>query len=113
MSVQLYQLTHLFFLFLLVSQLGVILFSPEPSKKANITFGISSVLVLIAGFGLLAKYNYAMTSFWVLGKIAVWIVISAGIPIVAKRFRHFRREIFLVAMALLLLAVYFVIYKPV
>ncbi len=79
-------------------------------KLALATHGIALLLILISGFGMLAKLSYGFP-LWVWLKIVVWLLIGAAIAVVRRMPQH------AVALwyALPLLgatAAYLAIYKP-
>jgi uncharacterized membrane protein SirB2 len=112
MSPTFYQILHIVSLFALVSSLTAVYFADRPSKVGNILLGISSLLVLIAGVGLVHKMGYALTEHWIEGKLGIWAIITVGAPIVAKRFPKYKTMVFFGMFTLLLVAVSLAFVKP-
>lgn len=106
-----YLFLHLVSLSVFLISLTSILILEKKSKIANISFGASSLFVLIAGFGLLAKTGYSTTSFWVLVKLAIWLLLSILTPVINKRLPE-KKPLFLkISIALIIIAIYFVVFK--
>ncbi len=113
MPADFYLIIHVFSIIFLGTGLGLTLLQENPSKLGQILLGISSLLIFIAGFGLLAKLHYSLSTPWVLGKIGIWWVIATGAPIIAKRKPHLKKTFFWMASALILVAVCLAFLKPV
>ena len=84
MSYEVYYLMHFAGLALLVGTLGGLAFAKrseggKPPKALTILHGVATVVMLFAGFGLLARRG--ITGFpwptWVFVKFGVWIVLGA------------------------------------
>ena len=112
MSISFYQILHLLGLVSFVSALSILLLKPEKSKIASIVFGISSLIIFVAGFGMLAKLGYSMASVWVIGKLLIWTCLAVGIPYVVKRMSSIKRMVFIGSMLLICIAVILAILKP-
>jgi SAM-dependent methyltransferase len=51
----------------------------NPARRAvAIAHGVGLVLMLVAGFGMLARIGDSVASGWVLGKVAIWLVMGAA-----------------------------------
>lgn len=114
MSYEFYKLLHLAMIIIFVSGVGISFYSPAKIKLWSILTGITSVLILVSGMGLLARLGISHGEpfpTWVLIKFAVWFLIGAGAPIVLKRFPQFKPKGFFVVLALVLIAVAAVILK--
>ena len=105
MPITFYHCLHLISLIIVVSAITHVLLSEKPSKKANMILGIFTFLIFLAGFGLLAKLKLSIHSFWAAGKLLIWLIVSAGAPIVAKRFPHFKKQAYFAFMTLLSAAI--------
>lgn len=105
MSITFYHCLHLISVIIFVGALTTLLLNENPSKKANMILGIFSFLIVLAGFGLIAKMSLSMHSFWIAGKLLIWLLISAGAPIIAKRFPHLKRPAYFCFIGLLCVAV--------
>jgi len=110
MPYEFYKLLHFICLFSMISSLTIMSVSDQ-SKKANITYGIASSILFIAGVGLLHKSGISITTPWVLGKISIWAILSILAPIVAKRFSSFKKYAFYIFFFLIIVASYLAIFK--
>ncbi|MCA8980324.1 MAG: hypothetical protein H6831_00705 [Planctomycetes bacterium] len=81
-----YSVLHVFSLLLLSGFTFSAFASPTPERRRNsaILTGVLSLLVLVGGFGLLARTNTGW-EVWVLVKLACWLGISAMAGMVFKR----------------------------
>lgn len=90
MSIEVYKLTHLVGLMLLFLGLGVLFFSPtrdgqKPPKAAAILHGIGLLIMLVGGFGMLAR----MEIHWpwpgyIIAKLVGWVLLGAA-PVLVKK----------------------------
>ncbi len=115
MSPSLYKVLHILGVLLAFGALGGMILqamngSREKSKLAGITHGIALLLILISGFGMLAKLSYGFP-IWVILKIVIWLLIGGSIALIRRMPQH--ATIFWWAMPLLgAFAAYLAIYKP-
>jgi heme A synthase len=87
-----YKLLHLIGLLLLFAALGGIAYGQrnaagKPPAITTILHGVGLVIMLVAGFGLLARLYGGDTPWsapWLIGKLVIWFVIGA-LPILARR----------------------------
>ncbi|MBK8974334.1 MAG: hypothetical protein IPM29_00250 [Planctomycetes bacterium] len=91
MSYEVYRLVHFVALALLFLSIGGQVFAPSGDKlprAATITHGIALVLVLLGGFGMLARRSgsqaYEISQPWVLAKLGVWLTLALA-PVLIKR----------------------------
>jgi len=84
---------------------------PEHKSKTMMMTGIFSLVVLIAGFGLLAKLGHSFASGWVIVKLVAWLGI-AGLSGMAYRKPEKAGTYSLIAIVLVAAAVYAVYFKP-
>lgn len=84
MSPIVYHLAHLVGLILLFVGFGGMLNSSSNSKSAAKYHGIGLLILVIAGFGMIAKLKLSYTAPWVLGKVAIFLVLGV-LPVLAKR----------------------------
>lgn len=118
----LYEIIHVIGIAMLLAAIGgVAVHAANGGTKANTStrgpvgaiFGIGSFLVLLGGFGMMARLGLVrgMPPGWLLGKMAIWLVLSA-VALVPYRKPALAKP-FLIIMPLLVgLAVYFALYKP-
>lgn len=105
MNPQYYYLLHLFSLFVLTAHTFMAFGNPDPAnrKQTLIITGIATLLVLVSGFGLLAKLHANQFSGWVIVKLVCWLGLSALAGIVYRR-PQLRGLLATVALSLTLVA---------
>ncbi len=118
----LYEIIHVIGIAMLLAAMGgVAVHAANGGTKANTStrgivgtvFGLGSFLVLLGGFGMLARLGMVrgMWPGWLIGKLAIWFVVSAVVLIPYRK--PALAKPFLIIMPLLVgLAVYFALYKP-
>lgn len=108
-----YHLLHVFSLFVLTAQTYMAFANPDPAnrKRTMMITGVASLLVLISGFGLLAKLYGNHFSGWVIVKLFCWLGLTALAGIVYRR-ASLRGLLSLIGMALILIALTMVYFKP-
>ncbi|NNE47415.1 MAG: hypothetical protein HKN37_12245 [Rhodothermales bacterium] len=117
-----YKVLHIFGIAMMLVALGGVYVHALNSsdKKANavrrlvlILHGIGSFLILLAGFGLLARLGDQMTGIpgWVWPKLAIWLVLS-GVMAVPYRDKTLARLLLIATPFLVLAAAYFALFKP-
>lgn len=86
MDPHLYKVLHLAGVVGLFTALGSFITADENGSRkfAGILHGISLLLILVAGFGLLAKLYDNNFAWWVIVKLVIWILLG-GILGLAKR----------------------------
>jgi len=91
MRYQFYQIIHLVGVFMVfLSYGGMIVRSATGSDNKGIrrlgsmTSGIGLLLILVGGFGLLAKLNYGWPV-WVLIKMGIWVLLGGMIAIINRK----------------------------
>jgi uncharacterized membrane protein SirB2 len=100
-----YYLLHLFALFVLTAHTFMAFANPAPEnrKRTMMITGIASLLVLVSGFGLLAKLHANQFSGWVIVKLFCWLGLSALAGIAYRR-PHLRTALASIALVLILVA---------
>ena len=104
-----YYLLHLFSLFVLTAHTFMAFANPDPAnrKSTMIITGVASLLVLVSGFGLLAKLHNNQFEVWVIVKLVCWLFLSA-LAGMAYRRPHLRGKLAAGALALILIALFMV-----
>ncbi len=112
MSPTLYSLVHVASAFLLVGVTFKAFASPDASQKRQVMMlaGIFSLLMLVGGFGLIAKLNYGFP-LWIVIKVLCWLGLSAMAGL-AYRMPDKRPALVMTTRVLVILAVYCVYYRP-
>ena len=54
-------------------------------KLGSITSGIGLLLILVAGFGLVAKLGYNYTETWILVKFVIWLILGGLIVLINRK----------------------------
>lgn len=82
------------------------------ARSTSILHGISLLLVLLGGFGLVAKmYNNDFSQGWIMAKIVIWFLFGALLPL-AKRKVLPSTTLITIALILGVLSAYLGIFKP-
>ncbi|RAP33442.1 hypothetical protein DID77_03045 [Candidatus Marinamargulisbacteria bacterium SCGC AG-439-L15] len=112
MSVTFYHILHVLSL-LLLSGVGFAMVFSDNRKPFQKFYGILSFLVLLGGFGLMARFGYTFKeNAWMTLKLLIWIGLSVGIPIILKRTQLSKGKLVVAFSTALFLAVYLVYTKP-
>ncbi len=118
MSVLFYKVLHIFGILLAFAALGGATLravagtrDDAPGRKlALASHGVALLVILVSGFGMLAKLGYGFP-LWVWIKIVIWLLIGAAIALVRRLPRQ--ATIFWFAIPLLgAAAAVLAIYKP-
>jgi hypothetical protein len=119
MAYEYYKILHLLGLSMVMLSLGgVVMHVINGGSKADnrfrvgaiVTHGIGLVLLLVAGFGMLHKLGVPHDAPWVLGKLAIWVVMG-GVVAVAYRKPQLARALWVAIPALVVVAAALVIFK--
>lgn len=112
-SYQTYKFVHIAFvlaLFMLLGAAGV----GSPSKGAKIAHGIVTLIVLVGGFGLLARLGISHSNGWpgwAKAKLALWLLIGLS-PLAMRKLPKHSHWVAMSVMGLGAVAAYIVINKP-
>lgn len=82
-----YKIVHLAGLMTLFTGLAVLLIQGKDGplrKQALIFHGIGLFLLLLGGFGLLAKLKLSYTAGWVFLKLGIWLFFGASVVLAKK-----------------------------
>jgi hypothetical protein len=84
----------------------------NPARKPlAILHGIGLALLIIAGFGMLARLGLSMSAGWIWTKVVIWVVLGAASTL-PYRSEQLARTLLVLLPILGLLAGYLAIYKP-
>lgn len=122
MPYEIYKILHLTGIFLLTSGLvGMLVLAWSGHQIAGkvktfafITHGVGLLLMLVSGFGLLARMGIMHGGgfpFWIYVKLAIWLIMG-GIIALVKRKVAIGWPIYFLMMAIFITAAYFGVYKP-
>ena len=119
MSYDFYKIIHLLGISLVVMAVGGMLLhtinggtkvSNTFRKGAMITHGIGLLLVLVGGFGLLARLGIHAIPLWAAGKLVIWLVFGALAGIAYKP--NLARKLWVAVPALVVAAAALAVMKP-
>ena len=119
MSYDFYKVMHFLGLFMVFTALGGQFVNAinggdarqQPGRRwIGLFHGIGLLLVLVAGFGLVAKLGVGFPG-WVIGKLLVWVVLG-GIGAMAARKKQLAGTLWVVTVALGMFAAYLARIKP-
>jgi hypothetical protein len=113
-----YKLIHILGIMFLLLSLGAYLIlsmnkSINGRKLAAITHGISILIILVAGFGLLTRLGYLSVNswpIWVWFKVAIWLILALTI-ILIRRMPNLTPVLWFLIPILSGLAAFLAIYK--
>ena len=118
MSPQFYHLLHLAGVIMLFMGYGALLGrslagsdNVRVRRLGSITSGVGLLLMLVAGFGLLAKLYDNTFHNWIIAKLVIWLVLG-GLIVIINRKPSAALPLWWVTLALGLLGVVFVYYRP-
>ncbi|HEX9667325.1 MAG TPA: SirB2 family protein [Thermodesulfobacteriota bacterium] len=118
MSYETYKLIHLLsVIFLFLSLGGYLMLSSNKTlvsrKLIAITHGISVIVILVAGFGLLARLGFSSFQswpLWVWVKLVIWLILAV-IIILIRRMPELRISLWFIIPILGGIAAYMAIFK--
>jgi hypothetical protein len=118
MSYEFYKVLHLLGMSLVLMSLGAVLLHVinGGSKQSNtwrkgtmITHGVGLLLLLVAGFGMLAKLGIMGVPAWVAVKLIIWLVLGGLVAVIYKK-PALAKKLWIGVPALALIAAIFGIY---
>ena len=116
MSLAAYKVLHLLGAFLVfVAFGGALAAGDREGKLARVTHGIGMLLLVVAGFGALARlglHGPGSWPLWVWLKLVVWMALGAAMT-VAKRAPQAARALWWILPLLGATAAYLALFKPV
>jgi uncharacterized membrane protein SirB2 len=116
MSENFYRVLHYGSLFFFFSSLGISFFTDNKNVANKIIQGVASLLILVAGMGLIAKAleigHGASWPAWIHAKITVWALLAIGAPILSKRLTKGKAIAFYSMIVLGTVAAYLAVNKP-
>ncbi len=105
-----YQITHLASLIALTGgAFYAFAGSPESRKKVMMITGIASLLMLISGFGMLARLHSNQFQPWVIVKLVCWLALS-GLAGIGYRKRD-NAPMFISIIAVIVLTALYMVYS--
>jgi hypothetical protein len=119
-SILVYKNLHLIGVFMILVALGGVIVqqihaaSREQTwrRPVAITHGIGMVLVLVGGFGMLARLDiFWPWPGWIIGKIIIWLVLGVLIAVIGRA-PTLAKPLWWVTIALAAIAAYLALNKP-
>ena len=111
MPPHIYHILHLVGAIFLFVGFGGLLSANGNTRTAMKFHGIGLLILLVAGFGMIAKLKLSYTALWVLAKMVIWLALGA-LPVLAKRRALQPGVVVLIAIALGGAAAYLGYLKP-
>jgi hypothetical protein len=114
MSVAAYKVVHIFGVLLVFVALGAALGEGSRRRLASMTHGIGLLIVLIAGFGALARlgiHSPGNWPLWIWLKLLIWLVLGAAMTF-ARRSPAAARALWWLLPLLGGAAAYLALFKP-
>lgn len=122
MPYQLYKLIHFLGIFMILIVLAAACMhvlrggtrADNPHRRTiGIVHGIASFLILLGGFGMLARLGVLHGGLpgWIYAKLVIWLIASGSIALV-YRGPDLARALLIALPLLAVLAGYFALYKP-
>jgi hypothetical protein len=92
LSLSFYKVLHLFGIMLMFSALGAVIAAtvggeeaPRLKKLSGMAQGIALVIILVGGFGLLARQGFTGSwPLWVWLKLTIWVILGGATILVRK-----------------------------
>ena len=116
MSYEFYKVLHIFSVMLLFTAIGTVAAGQSSNESlrrlAGIAHGVALAVVLVAGFGLLAKLRmFGSIPGWVLVKLGIWMLLGLS-PIPLRRKPEWRAWIWSLVPVLGGIAAWLAVKKP-
>ena len=114
MSYETYKLIHIVSIIIFFGSFGAAMLTGRSGIHEKIATGVSSLLILVAGMGLMARIGIKHASIWptwVIVKAVIWLTLASLAPILSKRLGS---SVFIFYLFVLLggFAAYMAIHKP-
>ena len=115
MSYEFYKVLHVIFILLFVASTAITLYDPNPKKLYKIFNGVATLLIFVAGMGLMARIGVSHGQgwpIWIKAKIALWLLAAIIAPVGAKRFKEKKELVMWVYLSLIFGAVILAVLQP-
>ncbi|MSU46869.1 MAG: hypothetical protein EXS42_07065 [Lacunisphaera sp.] len=108
-----YHILHLLSLIVLTAHTFMAFANPAPENRPRtlLVAGIAAVLMFVSGYGMLHLLNIPFSTGWVLVKFVCWLGLS-GLSGMAYRKAHLRGMLSLIALGLIVVALFMVYLRP-
>ncbi len=114
-SYEVYKILHIGFILLFLSGIAIGFFGSSNTTGNKIVSGVASVLIFVAGMGMMARLNIGHGEpwpLWIKIKVVLWLLLAGGGPVLVKRVQKNRVVLFYSLLFLFILAAYAAIFKP-
>jgi hypothetical protein len=112
MTYETYKILHVFAVLLLFLSLGTVAAGGRLKRLAGVAHGVALVIILVAGFGLLARLAlFAAIPAWAWLKIVLWLLLAIAVVPLRRR-PEWATRLWLVLPFLGGLAAWLAIRKP-
>ena len=113
MSYEVYKILHYIFLFIFISGISISFLAQDPPKFAKIMTGVSSILILVAGMGLIARLMPGEKwPGWIHAKLTIWGLVAILGPVLSKRLTSNRGIALIGILVLTFIAIGLAVLKP-
>ncbi|MCP4911623.1 MAG: hypothetical protein GY909_00780 [Oligoflexia bacterium] len=116
MSELFYRWLHFSSIIIFFVTLGITFLGPKDLKLPKIVTGVMSLIILVAGMGLILKglniRHVEPWPMWLKVKVALWAILAIAGPVLAKRLQEHRGKAVAALSGIAILAVYLVVFKP-
>jgi uncharacterized membrane protein SirB2 len=116
MPYEFYKVAHLIMIFLFITGIAVSFFRVgEIPKWSKIVTGISSLLILVTGMGLIARLGISHGEpwpTWIITKVTIWLIVAVAGAVLAKRLSSGRGFAYFGILGLMMVAATFAVVKP-
>ena len=87
MDPDIYKVIHLSGVIILFGALGAGIYTPSSkgNKLAGALHGISLLLIIVSGFGLVAKIWSNQFTWWIILKLIIWLALGGSYALAKKR----------------------------
>lgn len=86
MSYQFYKILHFVGLAAVLTALSIRIGGGERMKKATgIVHGVGMLIMLVGGFGLLARLGLHSFPGWVWAKLALWVILGGSLALISRQ----------------------------
>ena len=118
MSEIFYRVLHFVALFFFIAGTAAAFWGNDRSRGTKIVTGVASLLILVAGMGLIARslgLSHAEGMGWpgwLQLKMFLWLALAVAVPILSKKMKSHRRLVGYLVLGVMFGAVMLVVLKP-
>ena len=117
LSFEAYEVVHISCIIIFAGLIGFSFASSPPPRWVKISLGITTIMIFVAGMGLMARmgigHGEGSWPGWIIAKMTLWLALAISTPILSKRLPPTQKaKVFWLLMAVFIGIVYIVIYQP-